>query len=223
MHKYKTLIFDCDGVILDSNKVKSDAFYQVTLPYGEDSAKSMLEYHIANGGISRFAKFEYFLKYINPIKDTDEKIKTFNNLLFNYSRLVIQGLNECEIAEGLAEFREKTKTIPWIIVSGGEQTELRQVFSTRGIAEWFDGGIFGSPDTKETILAREIETGNIIRPGLFIGDSKYDLYAATKSGLDFVFITQWTEIKNYKLWQEDNALISYSNINDMLISGFLNN
>ncbi|NLC22432.1 MAG: HAD family hydrolase, partial [Halomonadaceae bacterium] len=30
---YLTLVFDCDGVVLDSNRVKTEAFYQATLPY----------------------------------------------------------------------------------------------------------------------------------------------------------------------------------------------
>ena len=28
-YKYKSLVFDCDGVLLDSNKIKSDAFYEL--------------------------------------------------------------------------------------------------------------------------------------------------------------------------------------------------
>ena len=29
LNKYKSLIFDCDGVILNSNKIKTDAFRKV--------------------------------------------------------------------------------------------------------------------------------------------------------------------------------------------------
>lgn len=55
-----------------------------------------------------------------------------------------------------------------LIVSGGDQAELRDVFSQRGISEWFDGGIFGSPDSKDEILARELANGNIDQPALFV-------------------------------------------------------
>jgi len=54
---YKTLVFDCDGVILNSNKLKTQAFYQATLPYGESKAQAMVNYHVQNGGISRYRKF----------------------------------------------------------------------------------------------------------------------------------------------------------------------
>ena len=43
--QYATLIFDCDGVILDSNKIKTTAFYNTALPYGEDAAEALVNYH----------------------------------------------------------------------------------------------------------------------------------------------------------------------------------
>ncbi|WP_433923969.1 hypothetical protein ACN06F_11900 [Vreelandella sp. 21] len=36
----------------------------------------------------------------------------------------------------------------WLIVSGGDQAELCDVFASRGIAEWLNVGILGSPITK---------------------------------------------------------------------------
>ena len=58
---YDTFVFDCDGVILNSNEYKSEAFFKSTLKYGKENAKN-LRYHIKNGGISRNIKFKYFLK-----------------------------------------------------------------------------------------------------------------------------------------------------------------
>lgn len=48
---YRSMIFDCDGVVLNSNKVKTDAFYQASWPYGEAAAQAMVDYHVANGGV----------------------------------------------------------------------------------------------------------------------------------------------------------------------------
>ncbi|MFH7588150.1 HAD family hydrolase, partial [Oceanimonas smirnovii] len=58
---YVTLVFDCDGVVLNSNKVKTEAFYKAALPYGEAAAQAMVDYHVAHGGVSRYKKFAYFL------------------------------------------------------------------------------------------------------------------------------------------------------------------
>jgi len=56
---YKTLVFDCDGVVLNSNKIKTQAFYEATKQFGHESAQALVDYHVANGGISRYAKFEW--------------------------------------------------------------------------------------------------------------------------------------------------------------------
>ena len=63
----------------------------------------------------------------------------------------------------------------------------------------FEKGIYGSPDSKEEILAREIKKKNIAFPALFIGDSKYDYIASSQFKLDFLFLSKWTELRD---WQE---------------------
>ena len=65
LKKYQNLIFDCDGVILNSNKIKTNAFFAVALPYGQTAAQALVDYHLQNGGISRYRKFEYFLHLIS--------------------------------------------------------------------------------------------------------------------------------------------------------------
>jgi beta-phosphoglucomutase-like phosphatase (HAD superfamily) len=64
MKKYKTYIFHCDGVLLNSNIFKTQAFYEAAKKYGEKNAKDFIEYHIKNGGVSRYEKFSYFLSQI---------------------------------------------------------------------------------------------------------------------------------------------------------------
>ncbi|WP_062374928.1 HAD family hydrolase [Halomonas sp. KX33721] len=201
---YTTLVFDCDGVVLDSNKVKTAAFYQATLPYGEAAAQSMVDYHVANGGVSRYKKFAHFLEQIVPDyaeqRNPAGPVPGLGRLLQAYAGYVQDGLLSCEVAPGLKALREQTPNARWLIVSGGDQAELRDVFAQRGIAEWFDGGIFGSPDTKDEILARELTSANIQQPALFLGDSKYDYQAASAAGLDFVFLSGWSEVGNWQRW-----------------------
>lgn len=197
---YRTLVFDCDGVVLDSNRIKTKAFYQATLPYGETAARAMVEYHVANGGISRYKKFSHFLEQLIPEYAPGTRGPDREALLASYGGYVREGLLTCVIAPGLELLREQTSNARWLIVSGGDQVELRDVFAQRGIAEWFNGGIFGSPDTKEEILARELEFRNIQQPALFLGDSKYDYQAACNAGLDFIFLTGWTEVSGWHSW-----------------------
>jgi len=194
---YQTLVFDCDGVVLNSNKIKTQAFYDVAIVYGTEAAQTLKDYHVQNGGISRYAKFEYLITEV--LKKPLEK-NELQQLLESFSHEVKQALMTCEVAEGLGELRAKTKHAKWLIVSGSDQAELREVFAARGLEHYFDSGIFGSPDTKDTILERELSNNSITKSALFLGDSKYDYQAAKLAGLDFVFLTDWTEVNSWKLW-----------------------
>lgn len=209
---YRTYVFDCDGVILDSNRLKTDAFRTAALPYGETAAQALVDYHIANGGISRFVKFRHFLDFIVA---EGARGPDMDMLLATYADAVAEGLLNCAIAHGLAELRASTAGARWMIVSGGSQEELRAVFAERGIAEWFDGGIFGSPDTKDEILAREIADDTIEMPALFIGDSTYDWRAASGAGLDFVFATWWTEVTDWPAFVERENLPTIGSIEEL--------
>ncbi len=59
----KAIIFDFDGVICESVEAKKIAFQKVFADYPEH-LDAITEHHMANGGISRFVKFEYIYKNI---------------------------------------------------------------------------------------------------------------------------------------------------------------
>jgi HAD superfamily hydrolase (TIGR01549 family) len=208
--QYQTLIFDCDGVILNSNKIKTQAFYDVAKVYGHEPAQILREYHIQHGGISRYEKFEYLLTNILQKSITKQEL---NQLLSNFSKEVKRALLKCEVAKNIKELREKTRNIKWLIVSGGDQTELREVFRQKSLDSYFDGGIFGSPDDKDTILKNEMNALNITGKCLFLGDSMYDYQAATTAQMDFIFISQWTEVCD---WKDKFPNSSYPNLSSLL-------
>ena len=58
--KYNTIIFDCDGVILNSNFKKIEAYRNAALEYGASSvqAEELVNHHIELTGISRYIKFK---------------------------------------------------------------------------------------------------------------------------------------------------------------------
>jgi phosphoglycolate phosphatase-like HAD superfamily hydrolase len=212
IERYKSLIFDCDGVVLNSNKVKTRAFYEAALPYGEAAASALVDHHVANGGVSRYRKFAHFLSRIVPQGADGPGL---DELLKVYASKVREGLMACEADSGLIDLRELTPSTRWFIVSGGDQAELREVFSERGLDHLFDGGIFGSPNSKDEILSRELQAGRIMKPGLFIGDSRYDHEASGCAGLDFVFVRQWTEFYGWKAYCENHKLEVAASLRDL--------
>ncbi|HYD33531.1 MAG TPA: HAD family hydrolase, partial [Methylophilaceae bacterium] len=132
LKQYRTLVFDCDGVVLNSNLLKTEAYYRVAVGFGADheQAQALVDYHVRLGGISRFIKFRYFLEEIMHQPVTDESMAL---LLESFADEIHRELLTCEMAPGLIELREITKDARWMLVSGGDQAELRALFAERGI------------------------------------------------------------------------------------------
>ena len=206
---YATLVFDCDGVLLDSNAVKTRAFDDVAQRYGAAAAEAFVDYHIRNGGVSRYQKFSYLFSDIlcrDPLPDELEQV------LLAYAHRVHEGLLSCSVVEGLESLRQRLHSARWLVASGGDQEELRQVFQARDLARYFDGGIHGSPMPKDRILMDALVSGAIKMPALFIGDSRFDHVCAKKAGLDFVFVSRWSEFPD---WQEYCVRESVSSFDDI--------
>jgi phosphoglycolate phosphatase-like HAD superfamily hydrolase len=137
-------------------------------------------------------------------------------LLDEFSRELEVGLMECPVAEGLPALRAATPDANWMILSGGDQQEIRTLFAKRHLAHLFNGGLFGSPDNKDVVLAREKANGNLQFPALFIGDSKYDFEAATRAGLDFLFLSDWTEVPDWQDFCKTNKITVAKNLLELL-------
>ena len=213
LSKYRAIIFDCDGVILNSNNVKTSAFYKAALPYGEDVANNFAIYNKIHGGVSRFEKFNYLLS--NLILQ-DAIGPTLSELLVYFSDEVREGLLKCDIAQGIHDLRLRTTLAKWYVVSGGEQDELKKVFHKRGLDNYFDGGIYGSPNTKDEILNRLLEEENISFPALFLGDSRYDHEVSTRMDIDFLFISKWTDFNEWEEYCLQNNIKTIPTISGLL-------
>jgi len=214
IQKYKSIVFDCDGVVLDSNVLKSEAYFRTAKNLGatDAQAQALVDYHVRLGGISRYHKFDYYLREILQQPATKEAIQV---LLDEFGRELEVGLMQCEMAAGLKSLRASTPNAQWFILSGGDQQELRKLFANRQIEHLFDGGIFGSPDNKDEVLARKKNNGHLHFPALYLGDSKYDYEAATRAGLDFIFLSNWTEVPDWQDFCATNQIKVLGSISEL--------
>jgi len=217
MIKYNSIIFDCDGVILNSNAIKTEAFRNILNNYDLDAVNEFIDYHRNNGGISRYAKLEHFLKNISPKYSRDYKVNQehLKILLKEYSKECRFSLCHAEVTEGLFKLREISGDINWLIVSGGDQNELRDVFQKLNIDKYFNGGIFGSPDKKMDIVKREISNGLIKFPALMLGDSKLDHLVAKENNIEFLFVYQWTDFKEYEDYCKNNSIKAIKSVHEV--------
>lgn len=213
LQKYRCWVFDCDGVLLDSNRAKTEAFYDVAKPYGHEAALALKTYHMDHGGISRFVKFRHFF---TGILQRGAEPGEMEALVDAFARVSRQRLLDCDQAPRLEEVMAAVGERGSVyIVSGSAQDELRDVFRLRGLDHYFTA-IFGSPDSKDTIFTRERAQGAMPEPTLFVGDARYDAEMAERHGLDFAFATRWSEFHDWPSYFAGKPILVVDAIADLL-------
>ena len=206
--KYTHLFFDCDGVILNSNKIKTDAFYKLAIKYGEREANELVSYHLKNGGISRYNKIKYFNKFI--LNNTDNSIN--ESLVKEYSNILKKNLLKADIEKSIYKIKKYFPFSKVAVISGSDQEELRWLFKEKKIEHLFNYGIYGSPRNKIEILKTIFSEFSGKEQSIFIGDSKYDFEVSKKYNMDFAFIYEWTDLEDWRLFVNINDLNAYKNV-----------
>jgi len=206
LSKYCVAVFDCDGVILDSNKVKSEAFALALEGESPELVSRFVEYHQLNGGISRYVKFEYFFKELKKQKDYQYDIE---RALKRYGELSLQGLLQCSELPHIRDLLEyfRVNNISCYVASGGAQGEVQEVLKSRELNHYFDE-IYGSPKSKIENLSELESMGKLPGPAIYFGDANSDLVAAKTFNMDFVFVQRVSEWEaGYRVCEEQNITI----------------
>jgi len=183
INQYKAILFDFDGVICESNEVKTQAFKKLFSDYPAHMER-ILAYHKVNGGISRFRKFSYiYSDILNKALDEEEA----EALGKKFSRYVYDAVVASPYVPGAYEFLEKHhRELPLFIVSGTPQKEIISIVRQKRLDRFFRG-VYGSPATKSDII-RRILRENMLRANdiVFVGDTINDVEGARKAGIEII-------------------------------------
>lgn len=182
------VFFDFDGVICDSVNIKSQAFAEMYRQYGEEIEKKVVEYHLSNGGLSRYEKFRFWSK---EFFNSDLSQNQLEELATTFSALVFQKIIESDYINGAIETLDflKAKGVPAYIVTATPDNEIKKIIYMRNLCHFF-AEVHGSPRTKEIIVEDIIAKKNYIPSRcLFVGDALSDLRAARFNKLNFLGIT----------------------------------
>ena len=179
------VVFDFDGVILESADVKTDAFVELYADHGADVAARVRAHHLANLGISRFKKFAWIAEHIlgRPLSPADSAALGQRFTELSLARvLAAPFVPGADAALGVLGARG----LPLYVASGTPDDELRLIVERRGLAARFHE-VHGTPREKPEIL-RDLLARLGLAPGqlLFIGDGMSDFKAARAVGSAFL-------------------------------------
>lgn len=181
------IMFDFDGVILDSADIKTEAFYEIYLPFGVEIAQMARNYHIEHQGINRKQKIRFLHKTFLNVDITDPDLE---NLSQSFSNLVYEKVLVCPFIEGALEFLKhlREKGILTFLLSATPDDELKRICKMRNIDNFFRA-LYGWPHEKKEVAERLLQSYDL-KPQqvLFVGDSVSDYEVAYTLNLQFLGI-----------------------------------
>lgn len=179
----KCLVFDCDGVILDSVPVKTKAFGRLVEDFGPEARDRFVMYHTVHGGVSRYLKFAWFFREFLNRDITPEESTEWGK---RFEALALDEVRKCALIPGALETLQKWHGIlPMYICTGAPQGEVTQILTERGLEKYFTG-IYGSPPVKAILLKNIINAASVLpEETLMVGDASTDRDAAQENDSQF--------------------------------------
>jgi phosphoglycolate phosphatase-like HAD superfamily hydrolase len=184
LSRYKYILWDFDGVILNSNPARTLGFKKVLEDFPNDQVEKLLDFHNNNGGLSRYVKFRYLYEVIRGEEVDEHRIQDLAN---QFSLIMKQILTNPQllIQDSVSFIQQNCSQIQMHIVSGSDGQELRFLCDKLGISNFFKS-ISGSPISK-TDLVKDLIDRKIIENKFtcLIGDAINDYDAAKSNNIDF--------------------------------------
>jgi phosphoglycolate phosphatase-like HAD superfamily hydrolase len=205
LNQIELLILDFDGVVIESNDIKTQAFEKVfsQFPQYQDA---MMQFHYGNVSVSRVEKFNYLAALMGRV--TDKKLKA--EMADNFSQYILEGILTVPLVKGADRFLKMVKGhLPLYLASVTPANELNHILEKRGLLHWFDG-VYGCPPWTKANAISDILSRNSILPknSLLIGDSAGDQRAALETGVQFI-------ARNSGLKFDESPPLLFSDLNEI--------
>lgn len=181
----RAVVFDFDGVILDSASIKTHAFAAL-FEDRPNHVEAIVAYHLANEGISRHEKIRVIHRDIlqEPLPEPQRAA-----LARRFEELVLGAVMTAPFIPGAPETLAALQgRVPMFVASGTPDAELNRIIDARGLRQFFVRTC-GSPPSKAVILRSIIEEyGLAAGEVVMVGDAVTDWEAARQCGVRFIGI-----------------------------------
>lgn len=182
----KVIVFDFDGVLVDSNRLKDEAFFEIFKDNPQISTELIRDTLTRNVGTRFDILRDIFARVGAPQEDIETLVADYGA---RYESVVLDGFTGLRVApdtEGMLRALSAHRCL--YINSATPPDTLRASVKRLGIQEYFKD-VFGMPPIKEenlrAILARE---GIAPEEAVVIGDGEGDWRSAQACGTHFIAV-----------------------------------
>src|SRR5262245_5939018 len=163
MSRYQLIIFDCDGVLVDSERLGNQVFAELLGELGlAFTLDDMFEHFVGHSMAQCLEKITAALGKPPP----DDFVATYRartNRAFETDLRAVPGIEQA--LDQIAEL-----AIPWCVASNGPHEKMRLTLGVAGLLPRFDGKLFSSSEVERPKPAPDLYLYAASRHGVAPGD-----------------------------------------------------
>ncbi|MEQ6124005.1 HAD family hydrolase [Pseudotenacibaculum sp. MALMAid0570] len=182
---YKCIIFDCDGVLVDSETISNQVVVDLANSYGANITLEYAIQHFAGTSLS------YVKSHIEELIQQDLP----DNFEKDYRRISFERFQQdIQPIQGITELLDEL-TIPFCVASNGPLNKMKLNLELTGLLHYFKGNLFSAYEIKKwkpdpTLFLYAAKTmGFQPKDCLVIEDSISGIKAAKSGGFDVFAFT----------------------------------
>ena len=211
---YELIIFDCDGVLVDSELLSNQIFCEILNGYGLNlTLDDMFKVFVGNSMSRCIEIIETMLGH--PAHENIEA--TYQE------RTTIAFERDLKAVEGIEAILQKLHS-PYCIASSGSHSKMQTTLGTTGLIKYFDNNIFSTKDVArpkphpDVYLHAAEQMGHATSKCLVIEDSPLGVQAGKAAGMTVIGFTGSMPELRLKDAGADMTMSSMLEISDFLFS-----
>ena len=191
----KIIVFDFDGTLIDSNRLKYDAFFEL---FTDDRTHvpTIRKVLSETKEQSRFVILEKILRRLGDDKG-NELSRKIKELAARYNDIVLTGAKTCSEMPGAGNLlRSLCQRYRLYVSSTTPEAPLKEIVQFRGWADLFVD-VFGYPCRKSETIQQIFKRENVVASEvLVVGDGESDRQSAVDNGCYFVHVKEDFRLKD---------------------------
>jgi HAD superfamily hydrolase (TIGR01549 family) len=206
----KIMIFDFDGVIIDSMNVKTNEYKLLFSQFTKEETilNEIVGIYKNSIGIPREITLK---KVFNDFLNKNLTEQEVEDLSLAYSKAIFRRLETAKPLGGFLEYLTLHKEINKHIISGAPHSDIVFLANKLKLSQHFKSIKGGPLDKKNEIIGIKNFEGVKGKEMVYFGDQKNDFIAARAAGVQFVGInaSQDLAITQHRVFSDFHELINY--------------